>query len=56
MNIFSFDFFVISATSYINSDFSESHIDPHGYIEGVEVPPDRKDLEHSGDMIATFMG
>ena len=42
-------------TNYGLSGLCESHIDPHGYIEGREVPEERKNLYASGDMIATFM-
>jgi len=34
----------------------ETHIDPHGYLEGTYVPPTRRDLYRSGDMLATVMG
>ena len=43
-------------TNYGLSGLCESHVDPHGYIEGVEVPEHRKSLIGSGDMLATFMG
>ena len=42
-------------TNYGLSGLCESHIDPHGAIEGVDVPPQRSSLYLSGDMIATFM-
>ena len=30
-------------------------MDPHGYLEGKEVPESRKYLKVTGDMIGTFM-
>ncbi len=42
-------------TNYGLSGLCESHIDPHGATEGVEVPPEREELFITGDMLATFM-
>ena len=42
-------------TNYGLGGLCETHIDPHGYIEGMELPPDRQGLINTGDMIATFM-
>lgn len=49
-----------SATQYQTTNYGlgglcETHIDPHGYIEGMELTPDRKGLIQTGDMMATFM-
>jgi len=39
------------------SGLCETHIDPHGYLEGeVELPPSRAELRRSGDMAMTIMG
>ena len=50
-----------SATSYQTTNYGlgglcETHIDPHGYLEGTELPHNRLGLKRSGDMIATIMG
>lgn len=42
-------------TNYGLSGLCEGHIDPHGYIEGKELTPDRQSLVISGDMLGTFM-
>jgi hypothetical protein len=42
-------------TNYGLGGLCESHIDPHGYIEGMELTSSRRELIYSGDMIATFM-
>ena len=42
-------------TNYGLGGLCETHIDPHGYIEGMELTPDRQGLIRTGDMIATFM-
>ena len=42
-------------TNYGLGGLCETHIDPHGYIEGMELTPDRQGLIHTGDMMATFM-
>ena len=34
----------------------ENHNDPYGYNEGVPLTPDKWQLAHSGDIIATVMG
>ncbi len=45
-------------TNYGLGGMCEVHYDPHGYNEGVELPPHRgfKRLQKQGDMIATVMG
>ncbi len=43
-------------TNYGLGGLCEVHIDPHGYLEGAELPPSRYNLRRSGDMIATLMG
>ena len=43
-------------TNYGLGGLCEPHMDPHGYLEGVELPPSRQDLVHSGDILGTFMG
>ncbi len=43
-------------TNYGLGGLCETHVDPHGYIEGVELPPSRELLVKSGDMLATVMG
>ena len=43
-------------TNYGLGGLCETHIDPHGYLEGTELPPNRQLLKRSGDMIATIMG
>jgi len=43
-------------TNYGLAGLCEPHVDPHGYLEGAELPPSRRDLVHSGDIWATFMG
>lgn len=50
-----------SSTSYQTTNYGlgglcETHIDPHGYIEGAELPYERQMLVRSGDMFATIMG
>ena len=42
-------------TNYGLSGLCESHIDPHGAIEGNEISEDRISLHVTGDMVATFM-
>ena len=43
-------------TNYGLGGLCETHIDPHGYIEGAELPMERRMLVRSGDMFATVMG
>ena len=43
-------------TNYGLGGLVEDHNDPYGYNEGAPVPPERADLVHSGDIIATVMG
>ena len=50
-----------SATNYQTTNYGlaglcETHIDPHGYLEGTELSVDRLGLKRSGDMMATIMG
>ena len=45
----------MQVTNYGLAGLCETHIDPHGYIEGKDLPPSRLDLIDSGDMIGTFM-
>ena len=42
-------------TNYGLGGLCETHIDPHGYIEGVKLTPERQGLMRTGDMTATFM-
>ncbi|TRY73565.1 hypothetical protein TCAL_06704 [Tigriopus californicus] len=42
-------------TNYGLGGLCEAHIDPHGYQEGLEIPPEREGLKLTGDMFATFM-
>eukprot|EP00094_Tigriopus_californicus_P006960 TCALIF_06701-PA protein Name:"Similar to P4ha3 Prolyl 4-hydroxylase subunit alpha-3 (Mus musculus)" AED:0.43 eAED:0.43 QI:0/-1/0/1/-1/1/1/0/479 len=42
-------------TNYGLSGLCEGHIDPHGYLEGKDLTPDRQGLVMSGDMLGTFM-
>jgi prolyl 4-hydroxylase len=42
-------------TNYGLGGLCETHIDPHGYLEGVEIPLSRKMLVRTGDMLATVM-
>lgn len=42
-------------TNYGLGGLCEAHIDPHGYQEGFEIPPEREGLKLTGDMLATFM-
>lgn len=45
-------------TNYGLGGLCETHFDPHGYIEGQELPPYKEfqRLKKQGDMIATLMG
>eukprot|EP00095_Tigriopus_kingsejongensis_P001280 snap_masked-scaffold359_size197282-processed-gene-0.4 protein:Tk01280 transcript:snap_masked-scaffold359_size197282-processed-gene-0.4-mRNA-1 annotation:"prolyl 4-hydroxylase subunit alpha-1" len=43
-------------TNYGLAGLCETHVDPHGSLEGVELPPSRLGLRKSGDMFATIMG
>lgn len=43
-------------TNYGLGGLCERHMDPHGYIEGKEIPKSRDNLKLSGDMYATLMG
>lgn len=43
-------------TNYGLGGLCEVHIDPHGYLDGAELPPSRFGLRKSGDMFATIMG
>ncbi len=44
-------------TNYGLGGLCETHIDPHGYIEGkVELPKSRENLKKCGDMFGTVMG
>ena len=44
-------------TNYGLAGLCETHIDPHGYIEGtVDLPDSRQVLKKSGDMFGTVMG
>ncbi len=51
-----------SATAYQVTNYGlgglcETHIDPHGYIEGTsDLPKSRESLKRSGDMFGTVMG
>ena len=45
----------MQVTNYGLGGLCESHVDPHGYIEGKEVPHGRKYLVHTGDMIGKSM-
>ena len=46
----------LQVTNYGLGGLCESHVDPHGYIEGKEVPPNRQYLVQTGDMIGkTFI-
>ncbi len=47
--------FMSQVTNYGLSGLCESHTDPHGATEGVEVPPEREDLYVTGDILSTFM-
>ena len=42
-------------TNYGLGGLCEQHIDPHGYLEGKDIPPSRESLKYTGDMIGTFM-
>ena len=46
----------MKVTNYGLGGLVEEHNDPYGYNEGAPVPPERADLVHSGDIIATVMG
>ena len=46
----------MKVTNYGLGGLVEDHNDPYGYNEGAPVPPERADLVHSGDIIATVMG
>ena len=43
-------------TNYGLGGMVENHNDPYGYNEGRPLTPDRWELAHSGDIIATVMG
>ena len=43
-------------TNYGLAGLCEAHFDPHGYLEGFDIPPSRKHLIKTGDMLATLMG
>ena len=47
---------LVKVTNYGLGGLVEEHNDPYGYNEGAPVPPERADLVHSGDIIATVMG
>ena len=42
-------------TNYGLGGLCETHVDPHGYLEGAHVPPEREYLKLTGDMLGTFM-
>ena len=43
-------------TNYGLGGTCDLHVDPYGYIEGVEIGESHQSLIDSGDMLATFMG
>ncbi len=43
-------------TNYGLGGLCETHVDPHGYLDGAYLDFEQKDLVSMGDMIATFMG
>ena len=43
-------------TGYGLGGLCEDHNDPYGYIEGVELTPDRAKQRYSGDIFGTVMG
>ena len=45
----------MQVTNYGLGGLCEIHVDPHGYIQGNEVPKSRDYLYNTGDMIGTFM-
>ena len=45
----------MQVTNYGLGGLCEIHVDPHGYIQGNEVPKSRDYLYDTGDMIGTFM-
>ena len=45
----------IQVTNYGLGGLCETHVDPHGYLEGAYVPPEREYLKYTGDMLGTFM-
>ena len=47
---------LVKVTNYGLGGLVEDHNDPYGYNEGAPVPPERADLVHSGDIMATVMG
>ena len=47
---------LVKVTNYGLGGLVEEHNDPYGYNEGAPVPPERAELVHSGDIIATVMG
>ena len=42
-------------TNYGLGGLCEQHIDPHGYLEGKDLPPYREYMRRTGDEIGTFM-
>ena len=43
-------------TNYGLGGLCEPHLDPHGYMEGADLPPSRVFLKVSGDIVGTLMG
>ena len=55
MEKYNFLLFFMQVTNYGLGGLCEQHIDPHGYLEGNELPRSRENLKYTGDMIGTFM-
>jgi len=43
------------STNYGLGGLCETHMDPHGYLDGIYVPEEHSSLYATGDMLATFM-